>query len=127
MRGYKISRNENGLYQFAFIPVNNGNQEIGESVGYKTHEECRKAMLNFVTFIKENKIDGGENKYVVIERKDQLYTNGYVFKYFGKDEKLLFFRNKPFSGDHAKQNCLKAIKNIYDNIDEYSDNLIYTK
>lgn len=117
MRGYRIIKDENAYY-FVFLPNNNPNQKVGQSCKYLSVDDCRKGVKEFASFVKKYSLDC-EKKDKVIVCKDDVFN--YHFEYI-INGKIIFYRKNSYCGKGALINCRKAIKSIYDHIDEYSSN-----
>ena len=118
MRGYRIIKGKNG-YRFTLIPCNNNSFPLGQSRLYTSIDECRCGLKTFADLIKKNKVNKETSNILsVVKRNDKYY---FIYKYSAD---IIFERVVGYSGNNAKNNCLKTIKGIYEYIDEYTTNEI---
>lgn len=84
-------------------------QEVGRSIYYSSHLECKRALDEFRNFVKENDILDCHSKYINIYKKE----NKWYFEYL-KDGMTIFYR---VLGYDAKSNAENIIHSIYKKID----------
>lgn len=109
MGNYKFQiKKENGRYFFALFPNNNNNQEIGRSEQYENYNVCKKALEDFKSWVKMQKIDNHESEYV------ELYKDkGHHFRYV-ESSRVLFSR---INGYTQLKSAKDAIVRVYRHID----------
>lgn len=117
MRGYRLIKDADS-YRFGFFPNNNPDQQVGQSCKYLSADDCRKGVKEFAAFVKMNSLNCEKEGKVRVCKDDVFY---YHFEYI-KNGKKIFYRKNSYCGKGALVNCRKAIKSIYDHIDEYSSN-----
>lgn len=105
---YRIEKSNNNYY-FALYPNNNPNQEVGRSILYNTYDECKSELENFKIFVKVNKINNYNSKFIRIFKENDSWFYDYK-----KDNRRIFYRK---NGYDQKINAKKIISSIFKNID----------
>lgn len=118
MNGFKIKK-ENGKYYFALYPSNNHHQRMGQSKTYRTRDECKTAMLEFLEYVGKHTLNKETNGKVKIIREKENGINRYWFKYM-RDGELIFYRTIKYG---QRESCKKGINSIYENRNKYTKEL----
>lgn len=105
---YVIKKEKDGCY-FVLYPNNIINQEIGRSKYYNSELDCKDALEQFKIFVKMERIDNSDSKYINISKD----SGKFKFEY-KKDGEVIFFRKE---GYDAKVSAEKIIASIYKHID----------
>ena len=108
MYGYKIIQ-EGEQFHFEIHPNNNKNQWVGQSNSFSTKEECKKAVVFFCDWVKNNQINSKESPYIRIEKVGKHHRTYYL-----NGESILF----ALRAQASPLKCDDRIKSIFKYIDE---------
>lgn len=104
---YEIEKIDGG-FEFVLYPGNIPHQRIGQSQIYCDEKLCRRALNEFVMFVKENSINQYMEPFTQIEKVGSHYYLKYL-----KDNKVVFSTR----GYEHKQSAKKIISGVYKNRD----------
>lgn len=106
-KGYYIRIAEkDGLYCFQLWY--RGKQEMGNSIGYKSAEECKKGLLQFKKILSTTNITENE-KFVKIH---QLNVRQYIYQFYDEKGNVLYTSRNI----EEKKNCQNSMKSTCRNL-----------
>ncbi len=85
-----------------------GKQEMGNSIGYESAEECKKGLLQFKKILSTISITEIE-KFVKIHR---LNVRQYIYQFYDEDGNILYTSRNL----ETKTNCQKSMASTYRNL-----------
>lgn len=112
MRGFQISKVDNG-WRFELIPCNNNSNPIGVSCVYPSYSECRKAFVDFKSFIIDNCIADANSHFINIIKED---CNKFYYEYRDLSGQKIFGSIYCYA---TRSSCKSAIRRIYTHLNEY--------
>lgn len=106
-KGYYIRITEkDGLYYFQLWY--RGKQEMGNSMGYKSVEECKKGLLQFKKILSTTNITENE-KFVKIH---QLNVRQYIYQFYDEKGDILYTSRSI----EKKKNCQNSMESTCRNL-----------
>src|SRR5699024_6260990 len=89
-----------------------GKQEMGNSIGYQTSDECKKGLIRFKKILANNEMTEDNEFFKIVKLDYRKYVN----RFFDKNRNELYVSRII----NTRHNCIKSMLSTYRNL-PYAD------